>query len=259
MPSPSPEVVDSVVQLDDIVLPVDGALQPFSLSINKGDVCLLTGPLSAGKTSLVKALLGLISINAGRISLFGQQVSNMNFHELQKLRMRVGVLFEEGGLIDSWTVYENLALPLRYHGKFDEEKISEKIQHYFKKYALDMQLLNRLATDLNTVQRRDIASLRIILLQPELLIVDSKMSDDELQYVLNSRFGRRLELSIQTILLVAPPSVIPLLGKDSCKVIVMMEGCIVAQGNLDELLKHPDSKVRDWLFTELEYHAGDAH
>ena len=104
----------SVVRFEDVALSFGGtpALDHVSFEMGAGETRIIFGAAGSGKTTLLKAAMGLIRANSGRIFLFGQDITHMKEQELFKLRARVGILFQEGGLFDSLTVEENVAYPL---------------------------------------------------------------------------------------------------------------------------------------------------
>ncbi len=88
------------------------ALHDVSFEMCAGETRVVLGAAGSGKTVLLKTALGLIKPDAGRVFLFGQDITDVEERELFDVRSRVGVLFQEGGLFDSITVAENVAYPL---------------------------------------------------------------------------------------------------------------------------------------------------
>ena len=88
------------------------ALHNISLTLKPGETRIIFGAAGAGKTGLLKAVIGLVEVDKGDIKLFGEEVTSAKEVDLFPLRARAGVLFQEGGLFDSLTVGENVEYPL---------------------------------------------------------------------------------------------------------------------------------------------------
>src|SRR5947209_5754425 len=88
------------------------ALDHVSFSMNAGETRVVFGAAGSGKTMLLKAAVGLVKQDAGRIFLFGEDVTDFKESARFKIRSKVGILFQEGGLFDSMNIAENVAYPL---------------------------------------------------------------------------------------------------------------------------------------------------
>src|ERR1700760_4330125 len=92
-------------------------LRGVDLHVKKGENLVILGKSGTGKSVLIKCLVGLEWPDSGTINIFGQDISTLNYGEMNALRLRVGFLFQNAALYDSMTVRENLAFPLRQHKK----------------------------------------------------------------------------------------------------------------------------------------------
>src|SRR5947209_3635868 len=88
------------------------ALLDVSFEVPSGDTRILFGAAASGKTVLLKTSLGLIRPNAGRVTVFGQDISEMPEEQLFDVRSKIGMLFQESALFDSMTIEDNVAYPL---------------------------------------------------------------------------------------------------------------------------------------------------
>ena len=104
----------SVLRFEDVSLAFDEiiALNHVSFDQAAGETRVVLGSAGSGKTALLKTAIGLIKPDSGRVWLLGEEITARSEHDLFRLRSRVGVLFQEGGLFDSLTVAENVAYPL---------------------------------------------------------------------------------------------------------------------------------------------------
>src|SRR5260370_18628890 len=88
------------------------ALHNVSFSLRTGETGIILGAAGSGKTTMLKAVIGLVQVDEGDIELFGEEVTSREEHDLYPLRSRAGILFQEGGLFDSLSVGENVEYPL---------------------------------------------------------------------------------------------------------------------------------------------------
>ncbi len=92
-------------------------LKSVDLEIHKAENVVVLGKSGSGKSTLIKCMVGLTEPDEGEICIFGKDMADIDYEELNKCRTRIGFLFQGGALYDSMTVYENLAFPLRHHKK----------------------------------------------------------------------------------------------------------------------------------------------
>ena len=103
-----------IVNFKDVSLRYDEiwALHNVSFQLNPGETHIILGAAGSGKTSLLKAVIGLVGVDKGEVRLFGEDITSLAEHDLYPLRSRTGVLFQEGGLFDSLSVGDNVEYPL---------------------------------------------------------------------------------------------------------------------------------------------------
>lgn len=102
-------------------------LEDVSLTVPKGSLYGLVGPGAAGKSVLLKCIVGLLRADAGVVRVDGQELTNLSELELQAARQRFGFLFQNYALFDYLTVGENVAFPLRRQGGVTEDEVRERV------------------------------------------------------------------------------------------------------------------------------------
>jgi len=146
-------------------------LDDVSFTLGHGETKSLFGVAGAGKTLILKLVLGLVRPDAGRIFVLGQEVTAMTEHETFPLRRRIGMVFQESALFDSLTVEENVAFRLLEEG-VHEEDVRGRVLEALRFVELE-HTINMLPSELSGGMRRRVAIARAIITQPEILLYDS--------------------------------------------------------------------------------------
>lgn len=164
---------EPVIEFEDVSLRFDGppVLENLSFRIAPGETRILLGPAGVGKSVLLKLANGLLRPDSGRIFLFGQEITEMPEEALLKLRLRTGMVFQEGALFDSLTVRDNVGYQLmERHVAVNEvdSRVREALRFVELEHTYDM-----LPASLSGGMRRRVAIARAIIDQPNLLLYDS--------------------------------------------------------------------------------------
>jgi phospholipid/cholesterol/gamma-HCH transport system ATP-binding protein len=146
-------------------------LQDVSFSVAPGETRILLGPAGVGKSVLLKLTNGLLRPDQGCIRLFGEEISHMPEQKLFALRLRTGMVFQEGALFDSLTVRDNVAYQLIQEQVADEE-IDSRVREALHFVGLD-ETFRFFPSSLSGGMRRRVAIARALIRQPEFLLYDS--------------------------------------------------------------------------------------
>ncbi len=146
-------------------------LQGINLDIEPGKMTVIVGKSGEGKSVLLKHVLGLVAPDRGQIEILGQDSSRFDERAWNAVRLHFGVLFQNGALFDSMTVFENVAFPLIEARKFSEDQV--------RKIALEKLALvglcdagHKMPAELSGGMRKRAALARAITLDPEILLWD---------------------------------------------------------------------------------------
>lgn len=146
-----------------------------SFTIEEGETVAIIGRSGCGKSVLVKHLNALLYPDSGEVFIDGDNVFELEYSSLRKMRQRFGVLFQGSALFDSINTFENVAFPLRYFTEKNEAEIEETVLH-----ALDMVNLgdsgDKATSELSGGMRRRVALARATVLKPDFLIYDEPTS-----------------------------------------------------------------------------------
>jgi len=147
----------------------------LSCSMRKGGIHLLLGGSGTGKSTLLRMIGGLQQPDAGVVSVAGQRLSGLRERELGEIRRGIGMLFQNGALLDSMTVLENVGLPLREHTNQEADEIAERVSRVLTAVGLeDVEPL--LPRELSGGMLRRVAFARAIVMEPEILLCDEPFS-----------------------------------------------------------------------------------
>jgi len=150
------------------------ALDSLSFEVRPAQTKVVLGAAGSGKTTMLKVAIGLVRPSSGRVFLFGRDITRMKEKELFKLRGRVGVLFQEGGLFDSLTVADNVAYPLVNQPAIDvpPDQVMPKVENALRFVELE-HTLDKFPDELSGGMRRRVGIARAVVTEPPLVLYDS--------------------------------------------------------------------------------------
>ena len=153
------------------------ALRDISFEVLPGQTCILFGAAGSGKSVLLKTASGLLKPDSGSIHVFGQEITTMSEEELFTIRGKIGVLFQEGGLFDSFNVEDNVAYPVLNsrgvrNGKLDPESVHARVREALRFVELE-QTLEKFPSELSGGMRRRVGIARATVTEPPLMLYDS--------------------------------------------------------------------------------------
>ncbi|MGA2327619.1 MAG: ATP-binding cassette domain-containing protein [Bryobacteraceae bacterium] len=150
------------------------ALDEVSFAVEAGESLVIFGASGSGKTVLLKAALGLLRPDGGRVYVFGQDITNLRERDLFGIRSNMGVLFQEGGLFDSLTIEENVSYPIENLAGFDctPEEMHERAEEALRFVELE-HTLEKFPSELSGGMRRRVGIARAVVTEPRLVLYDS--------------------------------------------------------------------------------------
>src|SRR5438128_3434062 len=174
---PEERALSSAVVFDKVSFAFDDhvVLRDVSFNVLKGSMRVLLGASGAGKSVVLKLILGLLRPDAGRILVNGQRVDDMPERDLLRLRADVGMLFQESALFDSLTVAENVGYRLFEETDMPQDQVRRRIEEVLGFIGLE-QYIDRMPSELSGGQRRRVAIARAIAAKPNVLLFDSPTS-----------------------------------------------------------------------------------
>lgn len=145
------------------------------LTIPDGETLAIIGKSGSGKSVLIKHINALLKPDEGTVEVDGANIFELPYVDLRILRQRFGFLFQGAALFDSISAYENVAFPLRYFTKWDENRINKRVMDCLEMVNLE-DIGNKSTAELSGGMRKRIGLARAIVLQPDYLLYDEPTS-----------------------------------------------------------------------------------
>lgn len=164
---------DCAIRFDKVAIAFDApVLKAISFQLPHGETKVIMGEAGTGKTLALKLALGLLKPDSGRITVLGDEITQMREQDLFELRRKIGMVFQESALFDSLTVEENVAYRLMEEtGKLTDE-IHQRVLEALRFVELE-HTFNLFPSELSGGMRRRVAIARAIITHPEVLLYDS--------------------------------------------------------------------------------------
>ena len=160
------------IEFHDVSLAFDDqvVLDNVSFTVAPGEMKLMLGESGGGKSMILKLVLGLEKPDSGEIFVDGEEVTRLPEPELNRIREKMGIVFQEGALFDSLTVFENVAYRLQERGE-DAETIERKVEEILTFVGLK-GAEDKLPSELSGGMKRRVAIARAVVDEPEIVLFD---------------------------------------------------------------------------------------
>src|SRR6476660_4077636 len=142
-----------------------------TLTLPAGEISVMLGPSGTGKSVFLKTLVGLLKPDAGSIVINGRDLTRLREADLYEVRKLFGVLFQDGALFGSMTLYDNVAFPLREHTKKSDKEISDIVNAKMEMVGLQ-GAQKKLPGEISGGMRKRAGLARALVLEPEIILVD---------------------------------------------------------------------------------------
>jgi ABC-type transporter Mla maintaining outer membrane lipid asymmetry ATPase subunit MlaF len=166
--SPEPIITFGRVSISFSGRPV---LDDVSFSVERGKTLCILGRSGVGKSVTLRLLMGFLQADSGSILVEGRELMGMSEDQLQVIRRRVTMVFQNGALFDSMSVRENVAFPLRERGGLDEDQIIQIVERLIALVGAE-DVSDALPASLSTGRKRAVAIARALAAQPEVVLYD---------------------------------------------------------------------------------------
>jgi len=166
--------MDIVLEARDIFFRFDRReiFQGLNFRLWRGEIYVVLGASGSGKSVLLKILSGLRAPEKGSVEIEGIDLSTASRETLNALRARMGFVFQDAALISNMSIYDNVALPLRYHTRLGEAEVQARVSEKMMLFEVDRKFDHSLPALLSLEMRKKAALARALVLDPTLLFLD---------------------------------------------------------------------------------------
>jgi phospholipid/cholesterol/gamma-HCH transport system ATP-binding protein len=241
--------MESVLEVQDLVtrFGAERIHDGVSFAVRRGEMVALIGASGTGKSVLIKEAIGLIRPAAGTIRLFGADVWRSSPEEMNALRRRFGMLFQDGALFSSLTVAENVAVPFRENTDLPVELVSPLVGFKLSLVGLPPDTGAKMPAQLSGGMRKRAALARALALEPEILFLDEPTSGlDPVGARAFDRLVRVLCDSLGLTVVIVTHDLDTLLSVID-RAIVLASGKVIADGPVEAVRRADDAWIRDYF------------
>src|SRR5713226_7364106 len=240
-PSPYVEFKDVSKSFGD-----NHVLDDVSFSVMPGKTVCILGRSGVGKSVSLHHIMGFLKPDAGRIIVAGEDITDYTEEQLQGIRKKVTMVFQNGALFDSLTVGENVAFPLREARELGEEQIYQVVDGLLDMVGVK-EMRDLLPPDLSTGMKRSVAIARALAARPECVLYDepTTMVDPLMAQLLGDLIKRlKIQLNLTSIVVTHD---MRLAQKLADRLVFLFEGKAIFFGTYGEMEKSSEPIVQEFL------------
>lgn len=222
-------------------------LNDFNLTLCNSENLVVLGKSGSGKSVLIKCIIGLLLPDSGRIEVFGKNIPDLDQVELDKVRAKIGFLFQSNALYDSMTVRQNLEFPLRRHWmKVEQQEVDTLVMNALNDVGL-AHTVDMMPVELSGGMRKRIALARTLILKPEIILYDEPTTG------LDPVTGKEIIQLILTIQKKYSSSSLIISHDMTCvrmaadRIAVLIDGRCYAQGTYELLKQSDDERIKQFF------------
>lgn len=221
-------------------------LEDVSFTVERGTVCVVMGGSGSGKSTILRHLIGAHKPTSGEVYLDGENITHLSERQLHRVRRKFGMLFQGGALLNSLTVGENVALPIRHHTDLPDETIEIMVKMKLELVGLrDAEHLK--PSQISGGMQKRVSLARAIALDPKIVFYDEPSAglDPIVTGVIDT-----LMLDLTKKLGITSLVVTHDMGsafRIADQMIMLHRGCIVASGSPEEVRHSPDPLVQQFI------------
>ena len=167
-------IMDIILEARDLFFAIDGReiFQGLNLRLGRGESYIILGASGSGKSVLLKLLSGLLAPKKGSVEIGGIDLATASKEVLQGLRAKMGFVFQDAALISNMSIFDNVALPLRYHTRLGEPEVQTRVSEKMALFEVDRRYDRSIPAQISLGMRKRVALARALVLEPELLFLD---------------------------------------------------------------------------------------
>lgn len=221
-------------------------LKGVSFCVNPGETLCILGRSGVGKSVSLQMLLGFLKPDAGKVLVAGEDITGFSEKQLQAIRRKVTMVFQNGALFDSISVGENVAFPLRERGDMEEDQMMQVVKGLLEMVGV-AGMDNLLPSDLSTGMKRSVAIARALAAQPEAVLYDepTTMVDPLMAHLLGNLIERlKQQLHLTSIVVTHD---MRFAKKLADRVVFLHQGEARFFGTMEEMEASEDEILKEFL------------
>ncbi len=221
-------------------------LKGVNFCVNPGDTLCILGRSGVGKSVSLQMLLGFLKPDSGRVMVAGEDITGFNEKQLQAIRRKVTMVFQNGALFDSISVGENVAFPLRERNDMEEDQMMQVVKGLLEMVGV-AGMENLLPSDLSTGMKRSVAIARALASQPEAVLYDepTTMVDPLMAHLLGNLIERlKQQLHLTSIVVTHD---MRFARKLADRVVFLHQGEARFFGTMEEMDRSEDPVLKEFL------------
>lgn len=167
-----PDRILPAIEFRDVHLSFDDKkiLNGVSFTVRRGETKIILGRSGGGKSTTIRLILGLLKPDSGQILVDGEDITHYNEQEMMRVRQKMGMVFQEGALFDSLSVYENVAYRLHEQG-VDEATVEKEVRRMLRFVDLE-EAIDKMPSELSGGMRRRVGIARALVGDPTIVMFD---------------------------------------------------------------------------------------
>jgi phospholipid/cholesterol/gamma-HCH transport system ATP-binding protein len=221
-------------------------LDRVSFDVLPGETVCILGRSGVGKSVALQHIMGFLKPDSGRVIVAGEDITGHSEEQMEGIRKKVTMVFQNGALFDSLTVRENVAFPLRESRGLNEEQIFQIVDGLLQMVGVQ-EMRDLLPSDLSTGMKRSVAIARALAAQPECVLYDEPTTMvDPLMAQLLGDLIKRLKIQLHLTSVVVTHDM-RLANKLADRVVFLHEAKVIFFGTYEEMEKCQEPIVREFL------------
>ena len=247
--TPNPEARENAIRIGHLCKRFGNnvVLDDFNLEVYKEENLVVLGKSGSGKSVLIKCVIGLITPDSGSVTINGKNIDDLDHEELDKMRTRIGFLFQGNAIYDSMTVRENLEFPLRRRWfKLLQPEIDGLVEEALDNVGL-RHTIDMMPSELSGGMLKRIALARTLILKPEIILYDEPTSGLDpvtAREIENLILGLQRKYRITSVVISQDMNCVK---KVSDRVVLLLDGKCYAQGTYKEFRKPEDKNIKQFF------------
>jgi len=224
-------------------------LDHVSFNVMPVETLAILGRSGVGKSVSLHNIMGFLKPDSGRVIVAGEDVTDYDEPDLQRIRKKVTMVFQNGALFDSLSVGENVAFPLRERGDLDEEQIYQIVDGLLEMVGVKA-MRDLVPSDLSTGMKRSVAIARALAAQPEAILYDEPTTNvDPMMAQLLGDLIKKLKFQLKLTSLVVTHDM-RLAQKVADRVVFLHEAKVALFGKPEDMIKSEIEVVRDFMILD---------